>query len=75
MKGKNQTGIPLTPGPFQAKNRYGVRLANRRAPGVCFLLGFRVYLFWPEMDQVYVPFSWLKGYKVLNPFGTWEQKR
>ena len=32
-------------GPFQAKNRYNVRLANRRAPGMCFLLGFGVYLF------------------------------
>ena len=35
--------------PFQAKNRYDVRLANRRAPGVWFALGFRTYseyLFW-----------------------------
>ena len=37
--------------PFQAKNRYDVTLANRRAPGVRFVLSFRVYLFlaskWP----------------------------
>ena len=37
--------------PFQANNRYDVRLANRRAPGVWFVLGFRMYLFlapkWP----------------------------
>ena len=31
--------------PFQAKNRYDVRLANRRAPGVRYVLGFRIYLF------------------------------
>ena len=37
--------------PFQAKNRYDVTLANRRAPGVWFVLGFILYLFlapkWP----------------------------
>ena len=31
--------------PFQAKNRYDVTLANRRAPGVWFVLGCKVYLF------------------------------
>ena len=37
--------------PCQAKNRYDVTLANRRAPGVWFVLGFKMYLFlapkWP----------------------------
>ena len=37
--------------PFQAKNRYDVTLANRKAPGVWFVLGFTMYLFlapkWP----------------------------
>ena len=27
---------------------YDVRLANRRAPGVCFVLGIGVYLFCPK---------------------------
>ena len=31
--------------PFQAKNRCDVTLANRRAPGVWFVLGFEMYLF------------------------------
>ena len=31
--------------PFQANNRYDVRLANRRAPGVWFVLCFILYLF------------------------------
>ena len=30
--------------PFEAKNRYDVRLANGRAPGVWFVLGFKMYL-------------------------------
>ena len=29
--------------PLQAKNRYDLRLANRRAPYVWFVLGFRMY--------------------------------
>ena len=35
--------------PFQAKNRYDVMLANRRASGVWFVLGFRTYLFLAHM--------------------------
>ena len=39
--------------PFQPKNRYDVTLANRRAPGVWFVLRFRIYLFlaqkWPRI--------------------------
>ena len=40
--------------PFQAKDRYDVRLANRRASGVWFVLGFRMYLFWHQSDQVHL---------------------
>ena len=36
---------------FSSQNRYDVRLANRRAPDVWFVLGFTIYLFlapkWP----------------------------
>ena len=39
--------------PFQAQNRCDVMLANRRAPGVWFILGFSMYLFlapkWPDI--------------------------
>ena len=42
--------------PFQAKNRYDVTLANHRAPGVWFVVGFIMYLFlaqkWPGMPFV-----------------------
>ena len=31
--------------PFEAKNRYDARLANRRAPCLWFVLGFIIYLF------------------------------
>ena len=34
---------PGVPGPFSAKNRYDVRLVNRRAAGVCLLLDYSVY--------------------------------
>ena len=42
--------------PFQAENRYDVTLANRRAPGVWFVLGFRTYqvhLFWAKTLYFY----------------------
>ena len=29
-------------------------LANRRAPGVCFVLGFTMYFFWHQGDLVYL---------------------
>lgn len=32
-------------GHVHTKNWYDVRPVDRRAPGVCFLLGFSVYLF------------------------------
>ena len=37
--------------PIQAKNRYNVKLANRRAPGVLFVLGFITYLFWHQKNK------------------------
>ena len=40
--------------PFQAKNRYDVTLANRRAPGVCLYLVLICTLFWHQSDQVYL---------------------
>ena len=45
---------PGVSGPFQAKGSYDARLANRRAPGVRFVLGFRKYRFWHQNDQVYL---------------------
>ena len=54
--------------PCQAKNRYDMRLANRRAPGAWFVLGFRIYLFlapkWPG-----IPTFGKKNYR--NIPGTW----
>ena len=41
-------------GPFQAKDRCNVRLANRRAPSVCVSLGFSDSCFGLEMDQVHL---------------------
>ena len=38
--------------PFQAKNRYDVRLANRRAPGL--YLALECTCFWHQSDQVYL---------------------
>ena len=49
---------------YQAKSRYDVRLANRRAPGVCLLLGFSYIectVSSPKMDhQTCIPvfFGW-----------------
>ena len=48
--------------PFQAKNRYDVTLANRRAPGVWFVLGFRTYVFlaprWPGIPVLAKKTKW-----------------
>ena len=53
--------------PFQAKNRYDVTLANCRAPGVWFVLDFRMYLFLaPKCSGIPVfGKSFLKSLKVF----------
>ena len=48
--------------PFQDKNRYNVTLANRRAPGVWLVLGFRTYVFlaprWPGIPVLAKKTKW-----------------
>ena len=65
--------------PFQAKNRYDVTLANRRAPGVWFVRGFKMYLFlatnWPGIPSFVINrpiacYFWIPGYSIIPAFET-----